>query len=105
MPTPNNPDKRRQEDTLVRDRVQVPRRYKVLLHNDDYTPMEFVTHVLEDIFRRSPAEATRIMLLVHKTGLGVAGTYSREVAETKVSQTLDRAREASYPLMCTTEPE
>lgn len=105
MADPRSPDKRRQEDTLIKDRVQVPRRYKVVLHNDDFTPMEFVTAVLEDVFRKTPAEATRIMLTVHKTGIGVAGVYSFEVAEAKAAQASDLAREAAYPLLVTTEPE
>lgn len=96
---------RRDESTLTKERVSVPRRYKVVLHNDDYTPMEFVVLVLEQIFRKTPAEATRIMLLVHKTGIGVAGTYSYEVAESKATQTMDLARENAYPLLVTTEPE
>lgn len=107
MPGPDkkNPDLTRKEDTLVKERVNVPRRYKVLMHNDDFTPMEFVTSVLEEVFRRTPAEATRIMLLVHRTGIGVAGVYSYEVAEAKAAQTMDRARANAYPLLVTTEPE
>lgn len=105
MADPRSPDKRRQEDTLTKDRVHVPRRYKVVLHNDDFTPMEFVTAVLEDVFHKTPAEATRIMLLVHKTGIGIAGVFSREVAEAKAAQVIDRARESAYPLLVTTEPE
>ena len=96
---------RRDEATLTKERVSVPRRYKVVLHNDDYTPMEFVVSVLEQIFRKTPAEATRIMLLVHKTGIGVAGIYSYEVAESKATQTMDAARDNAYPLQATTEPE
>lgn len=99
------PDKRRQESTLVKERTSIPRQYKVLLHNDDFTPMEFVVHVLETLFRRSPAEASRIMLLVHRTGIGVAGVFSYEVAETKAAQTVELARANNYPLLATTEPE
>lgn len=107
MPGPkkNDPNRQRKEDTLLKERVNIPRRYKVLMHNDDYTPMEFVTHVLEDIFHKSPAEASRIMLQVHKSGIGVAGVYSREVAETKAALTMDIARSVNYPLLLTTEPE
>ena len=77
----------------------------VIMHNDDYTPMAFVVQVLEQIFFRSPAESTRIMLTVHRNGKGVAGTYSKEVAETKCSQTMQLARENGFPLLLSTEPE
>jgi ATP-dependent Clp protease adaptor protein ClpS len=79
--------------------------YKVLLHNDDYTTMEFVLEVLMSIFRRSRVEATRIMLTVHEGGKGIAGVYTREIAETKATTTMDRARAAGFPLLVTTEPE
>ena len=95
----------RDEATLLKERVDKPRRYKVIVHNDDFTPMEFVIHVLEDVFHKSKAEATRIMLTVHNEGAGVAGTYSREVAETKAARTVQYARDNGYPLLLTTEPE
>ncbi len=104
-PAPPSRDVERKEGVLVRERLQRPRRHKVLLHNDDYTPMEFVVAILEDIFRRTKAEATRIMLTVHNDGAGIAGVYSQEVAETKCAHALQLARQQGYPLLLTTEPE
>jgi len=96
-------------DSEVLDRTRQetarPPRWKVLLHNDDYTTMEFVVDVLETIFGRSPAEAFRVMLLVHRTGVGLAGVYPHEIAETKVAQVHDRARERGYPLRASLEEE
>lgn len=80
-----------------------PSMYKVLLLNDDYTPMEFVVHVLERIFRKSQDEATQIMLHVHHKGVGICGVYTFEVAETKVVQVIDYARKHQHPLQCTLE--
>ncbi len=99
------PRTRRDEQTMVKERVKRPRRHKVLLHNDDFTPMEFVVEILESVFNRSAAEATRIMLTVHRSGVGVAGVFSAEIAEAKSTKTLRYARESGYPLLCTTEPE
>ena len=79
--------------------------YKVFLLNDDYTPMEFVVQVLETFFGKSREEATRIMLHVHKKGVGLCGVYTYEVAETKVTQVMDAARQAQHPLQCTMEKE
>jgi ATP-dependent Clp protease adaptor protein ClpS len=82
-----------------------PPLYKVLLHNDDYTTMEFVVHVLETVFRHDKVQATRIMLHVHHQGVGVAGTYPKEIAETKAEKVLSLAQSAEFPLLCTVEPE
>lgn len=94
-------------DTIQRkkSKTSFPQQYKVLLLNDDYTTMDFVVSVLEGIFRRSPSEAVQIMLAVHKTGSGVAGIYSKEIAEAKIEATQHRAREAGFPLRCLLEPE
>jgi ATP-dependent Clp protease adaptor protein ClpS len=91
--------------TAERPRTQVPRRYRVLLHNDDFTTMEFVVEVLVRFFRKGATEATRIMLEVHHRGVGVAGVFTREVAETKIAQVTDAARESGFPLLLTMEPE
>ena len=96
---------KKDHDVQLKDRVQRPRKYKVIVHNDDFTPMEFVTTVLEQFFNLSPAAATRVMLTIHNEGIGVAGIYSREVAETKKEKVIQRAREYGFPLLLTTEPE
>jgi ATP-dependent Clp protease adaptor protein ClpS len=92
-------------DKKAAPKLQPPQMYKVLLHNDDYTSMEFVVAVLQTIFNHSEASATRIMLHIHHSGVGVAGVYSHEIAETKVRKVLALAKEAEYPLLCTMEPE
>ena len=84
-------------------KLKVPPLYKVLLHNDDYTTMEFVVEVLQGIFHKSAAEATQIMLHIHRTGLGVAGVYTHELAETKVAVVEAMARKHEFPLKCTME--
>jgi len=83
--------------------VQEPRMYRVLLHNDNYTTMDFVVQVLETVFSKTPAEATQIMLHVHKRGMGVCGQYAAEVAETKVALVHHLAQQNSYPLKCSME--
>ena len=89
--------------TKTRTRPKRPSQYKVLLLNDDYTPMEFVVMVLRRFFRMDMEEATRVMLHVHQRGVGVCGVFTYEVAETKVTQVMDFARENQHPLQCTLE--
>ncbi len=85
--------------------VKKPRRFKVVFLNDDYTPMDFVCRVLENVFHKSPAESASIMLNVHNSGAGIAGIYTKEVAETKLEQTLKWARQEGHPLALSMEPE
>ena len=87
----------------TRPRTKKPAMYKVLMLNDDYTPMEFVVHVLERFFQKNREEATRIMLHVHRRGVGVCGVFTYEVAETKVTQVMDFARKHQHPLQCVME--
>jgi ATP-dependent Clp protease adaptor protein ClpS len=89
--------------TESKEKVEKPPLYKVLLHNDNYTTMEFVVYVLVAIFNREEEDAVRIMLQVHNDGVGVAGIYTYEIAETKASKVIDLAREQEYPLMCTVQ--
>jgi ATP-dependent Clp protease adaptor protein ClpS len=89
--------------TRTRTRTKKPTPYKVLMLNDDYTPMEFVVDVLQRFFRMDIEQATRVMLHVHQKGVGVCGVFSYEVAETKVNQVMDFARQNQHPLQCTLE--
>jgi ATP-dependent Clp protease adaptor protein ClpS len=91
--------------TRTKPKLERPKLYKVLLHNDDYTPMEFVVLVLVNIFHKSESDATSIMLHAHTRGYAVAGVYTFEVAETKVAETLKLAEQAQFPLLSTMEPE
>ncbi|MFZ4069369.1 MAG: ATP-dependent Clp protease adapter ClpS [Caulobacterales bacterium] len=91
--------------TKSRTQTKKPSLYRVLLLNDDYTPMEFVVYVLERFFNKTREEATKIMLHVHQHGVGVCGVFTYEVAETKVVQVLDLARRNEHPLQCTMEKE
>ena len=88
-----------------RTRTKKPPMYKVLLLNDDFTPMDFVVHILEKFFSKTRAEATDIMLHVHRRGVGLCGIYTYEIAETKVTQVMDYARAHEQPLQCTMEKE
>jgi ATP-dependent Clp protease adaptor protein ClpS len=85
------------------DKTKPPELFRVILHNDDYTTMDFVVEIIETVFAKSPAEAHRIMWLVHTKGFGVCGTYTYEVAETKVALVHDRARERGFPLRASIE--
>ena len=86
-----------------RQKNEEPPMYKVLLHNDDYTTMEFVVMILQSVFNKNAVQATEIMLNVHKKGIGVAGIYTREIAETKLARVNDLARENEHPLRCSME--
>ena len=88
-----------------RPKTRKPNMYKVLLLNDDFTPMEFVVHILERFFNKNRQEATDVMLHVHRRGVGVCGVYTYEIAETKVAQVMDFARANEQPLQCTMEKE
>ena len=100
-------EERRQTGLLLKPRPKTrkPNMYKVLLLNDDYTPMEFVVHILERFFNKNRQEATDIMLHVHRRGVGICGIFTYEVAETKVAQVMDFARANEQPLQCTMEKE
>ena len=89
----------------TKPKTKKPSLYKVLMLNDDYTPMEFVVHVLQRFFNKNDDEATAIMLHVHRRGVGICGVFTYEVAETKVTQVVDYARQHQHPLQCTMEKE
>jgi len=89
----------------ARPKTRRPAMYKVLLLNDDFTPMDFVVHILEKFFSKTRAEATDVMLHVHRRGVGICGIYTYEIAETKVTQVMDYARAHEQPLQCTMEKE
>jgi ATP-dependent Clp protease adaptor protein ClpS len=108
MMSHDNEDDREDETgvaTKTRPKTQRPPMYKVMLLNDDYTPMEFVVHILERFFGLNHAQSFEIMLTVHKKGLAVVGVFSFEVAETKVVQVMDFARRHQHPLQCTMEKD
>ena len=103
----NQPGNREEVELAVKPRpkTQRPPMYKVLLLNDDFTPMEFVVHVLERLFNMTHAQAIEIMLTVHRKGVAVVGVFSHEIAETKVAQVMELARRQQHPLQCTMEKE
>jgi len=90
-------------EIFAEDEIKEPRRFKVLLHNDDYTTMDFVVYVLKKVFNKTEGEALQIMIKVHKNGIGVCGIYTNEVAETKVTMVRNLARKEGFPLKCTME--
>lgn len=98
------PDEEGDVSLAERSKTQLPRRFQVVFHNDDYTPMEFVILVLMQFFHKDEGEATHLMLQVHHKGSAVAGVFSRDIAETKVSHVMAKAREHGHPLLCTAEP-
>ncbi|MCE2389875.1 MAG: ATP-dependent Clp protease adaptor ClpS [Proteobacteria bacterium] len=106
---PGDGDPRREREgglaTEQRPKTERPPRFKVVLYNDDYTPMEFVVTLLEQVFRKGPAEATQLMLQIHRGGRGIAGVYVLQVAETKASQVHRLAEQRGYPLQAGVEPE
>lgn len=91
--------------TIIKPKIELPKKYKVLLHNDDYTTMEFVIFILQSVFHKTIDEAEKIMLEVHKAGIGLCGIYTFEIAESKAKKVERLAREHSHPLMCSIEPE
>ncbi|MDO5646538.1 ATP-dependent Clp protease adapter ClpS [Paracoccus sp. (in: a-proteobacteria)] len=105
MSDPNFPDDQHDLAVKTRAKPQRPPMYKVLMLNDDFTPMEFVVHVLERLFSMTHAQAIEIMLTVHRKGVAVVGVFSHEVAETKVAQVMELARRQQHPLQCTMEKE
>lgn len=92
-------------ETITKNKIQLPKKYKVLLHNDDYTTMEFVIFILQHVFHKSPADAEKIMLAVHHQGVGTCGVYTFDIAETKTNKVTQLAKENSQPLKCSMEPE
>jgi len=104
-PSSQNPERDGELEVAERTSTKPPRRYLVVLHNDDYTTMEFVVHVLMKFFHKSETESTQIMLHVHHKGYGIVDTFTRDVAETKAELVMAYAREHQHPLRCTAEPE
>ncbi len=96
-------DLKEKVESRTEEILQEPIQYKILMHNDDYTTMDFVVQVLETVFNKSPSEAVQIMLTVHKKGIGVCGIYTAEVAETKVATVHSMARQHGFPLKCSME--
>lgn len=93
------------EVVISKPKTKKPRMYCVIMHNDDFTPMDFVIMILEETFRKPKQDAFRLMMQVHEEGQAVCGVYTYEVAEMKVMQVSDKAREKEYPLRCSLEPE
>lgn len=105
MADPFEPDSGVVTETRTEKKLKRPRMYRVLVHNDDYTTRDFVVDVLKTVFHHSDAEATRVMLHIHYNGVGVAGVFTREIAETKIAVVERLAKEREYPLRLSMEPE
>lgn len=104
-PKPQEPEQEGDLQVLERRKTKRPRRFAVVFHNDDYTTMEFVVHVLIKFFRKSETEATHIMLNIHHKGFGVVDLFPRDVAETKAAMVMEYAKDNGHPLRCSAEPE
>ncbi len=104
---PENTEFENEGDVLpeIKDRLEKPKLYKVVLHNDDFTTMDFVVFILKHVFLRSDAEAFTIMFKVHNEGIGIAGTYTYEIATMKANKAINLARASEFPLLCTVEEE
>ncbi len=102
---PKEPSRQRDVEVLERPKVKRPKKYKVIMHNDDYTTQEFVVHILQRFFKKNPGEANFLMLTVHTKGQAAVGVYTKDVAETKVVEVITYARDNEQPLMLTSEPE
>ncbi len=102
---PGSPDAGTGLAVKPKPKTRKPALYRVLMLNDDYTPMEFVIHILERFFRKNREEATKIMFHIHRRGVGLCGVFPHDVAETKVTQVMDFARKHQHPLQCTMERE
>lgn len=104
---PDFPDKERDSEVLTESetKLEKPKLFKVILHNDDFTTMEFVVFVLRHVFLRNEAEAYTIMMKVHEAGIGIAGVYTFEVATMKSEKAMNLAKSREYPLLCTVEEE
>ncbi len=94
-----------EHETIVEQKIKPPSLYKVVLHNDDVTTMDFVVNILINIFDKTEGEATKIMLMVHEEGIGVCGVYPKEIAEFRTTKTLHLARQEGFPLQCNMEKE
>ena len=101
----NDEDEESGTTTIVKNKVELPKRYKVLLHNDDYTTMEFVIFVLQSVFHKTQEEAEKIMMEVHRAGIGLCGVYTFDIAETKAQKVEQLAIKHAHPLMCSIEAE
>jgi ATP-dependent Clp protease adaptor protein ClpS len=104
MSSETNKDEQSGVATLNKEKLQAPKMHKVVMHNDDYTTMEFVVHVLKKFFNKTFEQAQTIMLEVHTRGFGICGVYTFEVAESKVAKVISYARENGHPLKCSTQP-